>query len=82
MGKHVGHLVHVDALPEDCVQIHGYNKHEFNNLYYSSNSNNLYQKYPKRIREIPLVNRILVRSDKGQTIYISLKKLKKLVSEL
>ena len=89
MEKHTGHLVHVDRLPEDSVPVTEYNNHKFNNLYYSGSNNKLYQQYRKRIREIPLVNaehgkplKILARSDKGQTIYISLKKLKKLLENV
>lgn len=87
--KRTTHLLHVDKLPEDSVQIPKYGKHVFDNLYYSASNNKLYQQYPKRIREIPLESaehgklpKVLVRSDKGQTIYISIKKLKKMLSEV
>lgn len=87
--KRQSHLVTVDKMPEDIVPITSYGKHTFNNLYYSQTNNKLYQQYPKRIREITInsaehgkKNQPYVRSDKNQTIYLSIKKLMKIIEKL
>ena len=83
------HLVHVEALPEDCLRITEYGKHSFTNLFYSPSTKNLYQQYAKRIRVIETVSsepgtkkNIYVRSSEGKTLYISNKKLNKIISDL
>ena len=54
--KNPSHLIHVDSLPDNCVQITHYGKHQFDNLYFCKSNNKLYQKFKYRIREIPLFN--------------------------
>ncbi|MBR6907132.1 hypothetical protein IKN40_01130 [bacterium] len=83
----VSHLIHVDSIPEDAIPIKQYGSHSFTNLFYSPHSKSLYQQYKKRIREIPSGNdehgkarRIYVRTSDGKTIYISMKKIEKLIS--
>lgn len=93
--KHKSHLIHVESLPDDSIQITNYGNHEFNNLYYSPSNKKLYQQYRKRIREIdtnndlqhgldkPAVKKnIYVRTNKGKTLYISNKKLNKIIENL
>ena len=86
---HKSHLIHVESLPEDSIQITNYGNHEFNNLYYSPENKKLYQQYRKRIREIDTNNsesgvkkNIYVRTNKGKTLYISNKKLNKIIENL
>ena len=83
------HLIHVDTLPEDAVKISNYGKHEFDNLFYSPLHKKLYQQYPKRIREIDtayaehgIKKNIYVRTNKGKTVYISNRKLKKITDSV
>ena len=87
--KHKSHLIHVESLPEDSIQITKYGNHEFSNLYYSPENKKLYQQYRKRIREIDTCNsehgikkNIYVRTNKGKTLYISNKKLNKIIESL
>ena len=87
--KHKSHLIHVESLPNDSIQITNYGNHEFNNLYYSPENKKLYQQYRKRIREIDTNNsdhgikkNIYVRTNKGKTLYISNKKLNKIIENL
>ena len=87
--KHKSHLIHVESLPEDSIQITKYGNHEFSNLYYSPENKKLYQQYRKRIREIDTNNsehgikkNIYVRTNKGKTLYISNKKLNKIIENL
>ena len=106
--KHKSHLIHVESLPEDSIQITNYGNHEFSNLYYSPENKKLYQQYRKRIREIDTNNleasasaterqqakpgpegtshgikkNIYVRTNKGKTLYISNKKLNKIIESL
>ena len=100
--KHKSHLIHVESLPEDSIQITKYGNHEFSNLYYSPENKKLYQQYRKRIREIDTNNleasasategsegtshgikkNIYVRTNKGKTLYISNKKLNKIIESL
>ena len=94
--KHKSHLIHVESLPEDSIQITNYGNHEFSNLYYSPENKKLYQQYRKRIREIDTNNleaspegtshgikkNIYVRTNKGKTLYISNKKLNKIIENL
>ena len=87
--KHKSHLIHVESLPEDSIQITKYGNHEFSNLYYSPENKKLYQQYRKRIREIDTCNsdhgikkNIYVRTNKGKTLYISNKKLNKIIENL
>ena len=87
--KHKSHLIHVESLPEDSIQITKYGNHEFSNLYYSPENKKLYQRYRKRIREIDTCNfdhgikkNIYVRTNKGKTLYISNKKLNKIIESL
>ena len=93
--KHKSHLIHVESLPEDSIQITKYGNHEFSNLYYSPENKKLYQQYRKRIREIDANNfdqhglakpgikkNIYVRTNKGKTLYISNKKLNKIIESL
>ena len=42
---HKSHLIHVESLPEDSIQITNYGNHEFSNLYYSPGNKKLYQQY-------------------------------------
>ena len=83
------HLTHVESLPEDSIKINTYGKHQFDNLYYSPINKKLYQQYKKRIREIDTCNsdhgvkkNIYVRTNKGKTLYVSNKKLNKIIDEL
>ena len=85
--KRASHLVHTDKLPEDAVIVNNYGSHSFNNLYYSPEQKKLYQQYKKRIREIATENdehgvrrNIYVRTAEGKTIYISMKKLGKILA--
>ena len=94
--KRKSHLIHVESLPEDSIQITKYGNHEFSNLYYSPENKKLYQQYRKRIREIDTNNlealpegtshgikkNIYVRTNKGKTLYISNKKLNKIIDNL
>ena len=87
--KRKSHLIHVESLPEDSIQITNYGNHEFSNLYYSPENKKLYQQYRKRIREIDTCNsehgikkNIYVRTNKGKTLYISNKKLNKIIDNL
>ena len=89
--KHKSHLIHVESLPEDSIQIIKYGNHEFSNLYYSPENKKLYQQYRKRIREIDTNNsnsehgikkNIYVRTNKGKTLYISNKKLNKIIENI
>ena len=93
--KHKSHLIHVESLPEDSIQITKYGNHEFSNLYYSPENKKLYQQYRKRIREIDTCNseqhgltkpgikkNIYVRTNKGKTLYISNKKLNKIIDNI
>ena len=100
--KHKSHLIHVESLPVDSIQITNYGNHEFSNLYYSPENKKLYQQYRKRIREIDTNNleasasategpegtshgikkNIYVRTNKGKTLYISNKKLNKIIENL
>ena len=89
--NHKSHLIHVESLPDDSIQITNYGNHEFNNLYYSPSNKKLYQQYRKRIREIDTNNsdvshgikkNIYVRTNKGKTLYISNKKLNKIIENL
>ena len=87
--KHKSHLIHVESLPEDSIQITKYGNHEFSNLYYSPENKKLYQQYRKRIREIDTCNsehgikkNIYVRTNKGKTLYISNKKLNKIIENI
>ena len=52
--KNTSHLIHVNSIPDNCVQITHYGKHQFDNLYFCKSNNKLYQKFEYRIREIPL----------------------------
>lgn len=52
--KNSSHLIHVNSIPDNCVQITHYGKHQFDNLYFCKSNNKLYQKFKYRIREIPL----------------------------
>ena len=86
---HKSHLIHVESLPEDSIQITNYGNHEFSNLYYSPGNKKLYQQYRKRIREIDtntsesgVKKNIYVRTNKGKTLYISNKKLNKIIENL
>ena len=81
------HLVHVESLPDDSIKINTYGPHQFDNLYYSPNNAKLYQQYRKRIREIDTgpnrTNRnIYVRTNKGKTLYVSYRKLNKIIDEI
>ena len=87
--KHKSHLIHVESLPNDSIPITNYGNHEFSNLYYSPENKKLYQQYRKRIREIDTNNsdhgikkNIYVRTNKGKTLYISNKKLNKIIENL
>ena len=86
---HKSHLIHVESLPEDSIQITNYGNHEFSNLFYSPGNKKLYQQYRKRIREIDtntsesgVKKNIYVRTNKGKTLYISNKKLNKIIENL
>ena len=86
---HKSHLIHVESLPEDSIQITNYGNHEFSNLYYSPENKKLYQQYRKRIREIDtntsesgVKKNIYVRTNKGKTLYVSNKKLNKIIENL
>lgn len=79
------HLIHVNELPDDCIKITSYGKHVFDNLFFSPSTYKLYQQYKKRIRQIEIKsakgrkgNRY-VRSNKGVSVYISIKKLKQII---
>ena len=82
------HLIHVEKLPEDCVKITSYGKHEFDNLFFSPSTYMLYQQYKKRIRQIEIISvkgrkgNTYVRTNKGVTVYISIKKLKQIIENL
>lgn len=81
------HLIHVKELPEDCIEITSYGKHEFDNLFFSPSTYKLYQQYKKRIRQIEIKSAkgrkgngsAFVRSNKGLAVYISIKKLKQII---
>ena len=86
---HKSNLIHVESLPEDSIQITNYGNHEFSNLYYSPGNKKLYQQYRKRIREIDtntsesgVKKNIYVRTNKGKTLYVSNKKLNKIIENL
>ena len=82
------HLIHVKELPEDCVKITSYGKHEFDNLFFSPSTYKLYQQYKKRIRQIEIKSakgrkgNTYVRSNKGVSVYISIKKLKQIIENI
>ena len=82
------HLIHVNELPEDCIKITSYGKHEFDNLFFSPSTYKLYQQYKKRIRQIEIKSakgrkgNTYVRSNKGVSVYISIKKLKQIIENL
>ena len=48
--KQISHLVHVESIPGDSIQITEYGKHKFNNLFFSPSNNKLYQKIQSRIQ--------------------------------
>ena len=83
------HLVHVPELPSDALAVSKYGAHSFSNLFYSPSNGKLYQKYPRRIREIETANiehgkgrKVYVRNSEGHTVYVSMKKLLQSISEL
>ena len=86
--KRQSHLIHVKELPEDCVKITNYGKHEFDNLFFSPSAYKLYQQFKKRIRQIEIISakgrkgNTYVRSNKGKSVYISIKKLKQIIENI
>lgn len=87
--KPTSHLVHVSELPSDSIAISDYGRNHFTNLFYSKATGKLYQRYPRRIREIETANlahgstrKIYVRNAEGHTVYISMKKLMKSIEAM
>ena len=56
MKNNTSHLIYVDSIPDNCIQITHYGIHQFENLYFCKTNNKLYQKIKYRIREIPLLD--------------------------
>lgn len=80
--KPVSHLSYIDKLPDDCIRIPSYLEHEFESLYYSP-SNDTYYQAPKTKYRVITHGRTSFncRSNEDKTIRVSIKKLKKLMSE-
>lgn len=76
----MSHLVFIDKLPDDCVQIHSYLGHEFESLYYSPSNDTYYQSPKVKYRVIASGKTSFnCRSNDDKTIRVSIKKLKRLL---
>ena len=76
------HLTFVDKLPDDCIRIPKYLEHQFESLYYSPSNDSYYQAPKTKYRQISHGKTSFnCRSDADKTIRVSIKKLKKLMSE-
>lgn len=86
--KNSSHLIHVDSIPENCIQITNYGKYSFDNLFYCKTNNKLYQKFKYRIREIPLFDedgeKIIsyIRTSDKKSIPIAPRKLMKIIKKI
>ena len=56
MKDNKSHLIYVDSIPDNCIQITNYGRYEFKDLYFCRTNNKLYQKIKYLIREIPLID--------------------------
>ena len=56
MKDNKSHLIYVDCIPDNCIQITNYGRYEFKDLYFCRTNNKLYQKIKYLIREISLID--------------------------
>lgn len=82
------HLIHVDSIPDNSIQITNYGRYEFKDLFFCKSNNKLYQKFAYRIREIPLFDengkriRSYIRTKDKKSIPIAPRKLKKIIRSI
>lgn len=85
--KKESHLKHVDSIPDGCIPITKFGKHEFKDLYFCQSKFCLYQKFMYRIREIPLLGENgekvpnNVRTIDGKSIPIPALKLSRIIEK-
>ena len=86
--KNASHLIHVESIPENSIQITNYGKHQINNLFYCKSNNKLYQKFMHRIREISLFSengekiRSYIRTSDKKSIPIAPMKILKIIKNI
>ena len=68
MKNNKSHLIYVDSIPDNCIQITNYGRYEFKDLYFCRTNNKLYQKIKYLIREIPFLSKLELHRNKLQTM--------------